>query len=115
VQCGRGGSQIHEGRDADDGLEIGRRGSASFAGQLENQVTAHGIANQREAANEVCAGQFGHHSSDVLGAPRVIDGGREFFSVTAAAHIHADDVATGSQGARRVPKTYREEEEPSGP
>ncbi len=31
----------------------------------------------------------------------MIDGGREFFAGTAAAHIHADDIATGRQGSRR--------------
>ena len=63
----------------------------SFAGQLQNQVAAHGIANQRKAANEVRAGQFAHHNSDVLGAPRGIDRGRKFFAVTTTAHIDADE------------------------
>lgn len=38
VQCGGGSKQIHERRDADDGLEIGRRRAVQLAGQLENQI-----------------------------------------------------------------------------
>jgi tagatose-1,6-bisphosphate aldolase non-catalytic subunit AgaZ/GatZ len=92
------------GRDTHDGLEIRRCCGATFAGKLEYQVAAHRVANQGEAANEVCVGQLGHHHSYVLGAPRVIDGGRECFAVTAAAHIHASNVATGRQSARRDPQ-----------
>src|ERR1700758_678460 len=34
MQCGGGGSQIHEWRDTDNGLEIGRYGGAQLSGQL---------------------------------------------------------------------------------
>ena len=72
---GGGGYEIHERRDADDGLEIGRRCGAQLTGQLENEVASHGIADQGEAADKVRAGNFGHHGSDVFRASGVIDGG----------------------------------------
>ena len=77
-----------------------KRRASQLAGQLENQIASHGIADQRETTDEVRAGQFGHQNSDVLGAAGVIDGGGQLFASTTAAHFHADDIVTATLAAR---------------
>lgn len=107
VHRGGGGNQIHKRRDADDGLEIRRWRGAQLAGQLENQIASHGVADQSEVADKVRAGHFGHDDGDVFGAAGVIDGGRQILAGSATAHIHADNVAAGFPGARRIAQHIR--------
>ncbi len=46
VQGGCGGVEVDGGRDADDGVKLGRCGGAEVASEFEDEVAAHGVADE---------------------------------------------------------------------
>ena len=48
-----GGAEVDGGRDSDDGVELGRGVGAEFAGEFEDEVAAHGVADERDGLKAV--------------------------------------------------------------
>ena len=92
------GGQIDGRADRGDGDK--RRPRAPFAGELEHQIAAHGVADQSHALEAEALGEVLHHGAHIGGAAGVIERGRERIGAAAVAHVHADDVHAGGPGAR---------------
>ena len=73
---------------------------APLAGELENEIAAHGVADQRHALQAEALGEMAHHRAHVGGAAGVIERRSERLGAAAVAHVHADNVHAGSPGAR---------------
>ena len=95
VQGISGGSEVDGGGDADDGAELRRGVRAEIAGQLENKIAAHAVADQGEGGELVKIEKVAHDGVDVRAHAGVVKGGREALRTAAVAHVHANDVATG--------------------
>ena len=50
---------------------------AQFAGELEHQVAAHGVADQRDAFEALALEEEAHDGVDIAGEPGVVERGRE--------------------------------------
>ena len=98
VQSVGAGGEIDGRADRGDGHK--RRPRAPLAGELEHQIAAHGVADERHALEAEALGEVAHHGAHVGRAAGVIERGRERFGAAAVAHVHADDVHAGGQGAR---------------
>src|SRR6266851_8042260 len=58
-------SKIDGGRDADDGTELWRCRVAKFAGELECEIAAHGVADERDGLEPVRLCEEAHHGEHV--------------------------------------------------
>jgi len=100
VEGGGGGIEIGCGADADYAAELGWGIGAEVAGQLEDEVSAHGVADKRDGGEVLGLEEEAHDVIDVGGHAGVIERGGEaghLVVLTAAvAHVHADDVAAGA-------------------
>lgn len=90
-----GGAEVSGGRDSDDGLELWRGLAAELAGELEDEVSAHGVADEGDGLQVVEGGEVIQYGEDVVGEAGVIEGGGEVFGSAAVAHVHADGVGSG--------------------
>ena len=50
-----GGAEVERGRDADDGVELRRGVGAEVAGEFEDEVAAHGVADEGDGLEAVAA------------------------------------------------------------
>ena len=57
VQGVGGGGEVYGGRDSDDGVKLRRGCRAEFAGELEDEVAAHGVADERDGFEGVAVGE----------------------------------------------------------
>ena len=74
-----------------------RRSSAEVAGEFEDEIAAHGVADERDGLEAVLSDEeVAHDGEDVAGEAGVIEGGGEVLGAAAVAHVHADDVAAGA-------------------
>ena len=87
-----GRPQVHGGRDADDGAELGRSARAQFPRKLEDEVAAHGVADQGDGAEVVAVGEEAEDGEDVGGEAGVVERGGQVLGAAAVAHVHADRV-----------------------
>ena len=90
-----GGAEVERRRDADDGVELCEGVVVEFAGELEDEVAAHGVADERDGLKAVEADEEAHDGEDVAGEAGVVEGGGEVLGAAAVAHVHADDVGAG--------------------
>ena len=107
VESVGGGSQIDCRGDADDRVKLWRCGGAEVAGELENQVSAHGVANEGYGLEVLGGDEVAKDVIDVGGEAGVVEGGGEARHVSvitsaAVAHVHTDDVAAGEPELVRV-------------
>ena len=66
---------------------------AQFAGEFEDEVSSHGIADQRDRLQPVPRDEVVHHGEHVAGEAGVVERRRKGLGAAAVAHVHADDVA----------------------
>ena len=71
--------------------------------QLEHQVAAHRVADERHPLQPELTGIVAHHRGHIRRQTRVIQRWRQFVRVAAIAHVHANHVAAHSQCSRREP------------
>ena len=110
VESVGGGCQIDCRGDADDGMKLWRCGGTEVAGELENEVAAHGVADEGYGLEVLGGDEVAEDMIDVGGEAGVVEGGGEARHVAAGlaasvaaavaaaaavAHVHADDVAAG--------------------
>ncbi len=69
---------------------------AQLARQLQDQIAAHGIADERDGAKAMTVDEEAQDGEDVAGQTGVVEGGGERLGAAAVAHVHANDVAAGS-------------------
>jgi hypothetical protein len=106
VESVGGGGEIDGGRDADDGVELRRGAGAEIAGELEDEIAAHGVADERDGLKVLGGDEMAEDVFDVGGEAGVVERGGEACHVAgvtvagvaaaAVAHVHADDVAAGA-------------------
>ena len=75
---------------------------AQFAGQLQDKVSAHRVADQRHRLQAVLRDEEVHHREHVVGEPGVVERRRKRLGAAAVAHVHADDVAARAPQLVRV-------------
>ena len=100
VQSVGAGGEIDRRADSGDGGKRPAAAGAPLAGELEHEIAAHGVADQRHALEAEARGEVAHHGAHVSRAAGVIERGREGIAAAAVAHIHADDVHARGEGAR---------------
>src|SRR5579871_1089600 len=88
-----GGTKVNGWRHADDGVEFRWCIVAQFARQLEDEVAAHGVAEQGHGLEVIQVDEIAHDNKDVTRETGVVESRGERFSAAAVAHIHAHDVA----------------------
>jgi hypothetical protein len=98
VQSVGAGGEIDGRADGGDGDE--RRPRAPLAGELEHEIAAHGVADQRDALEAEARGEVADHGAHIGRAAGVIERGSERIAAAAVAHVHADDVHARGEGAR---------------
>ena len=76
-------------------MELRRRIFAEFARKLEDEIAAHGVADQRDRLQMVQIDEEAHDGVNVAGEAGVIERGGKRLGPAAVAHVHADDVAAG--------------------
>ena len=76
-----------------------RRQRAPLTGELEHEIAAHGVADQRHAFKTEARGEVADHRAHVGRAAGVIQRGRERIGAAAVAHVHADDVHARGESA----------------
>lgn len=91
------GSQIDDRADGGDGGE--RRLRAPLASELEHEIAAHGIADERDALEPETRAEVAKHSAHIGRAAGVIERGGERIAAPAIAHVHAHDIHAGGEGA----------------
>ena len=95
---------VGAGREINGRAHRGDRGKrwqrAPLAGELEHEISAHGIADQRNAREAEARREVAHHGTHVGRATRVIERRREGIAAAAVAHIHADNVHARGESAR---------------
>ncbi len=92
-----GGAEIERGGDGGDGAEhCGLGAGAELAGELEHEIAAHRVADERDAAQAEAGGERAHDRGDIAREAGVVERGREGFGAAAVAHVHADDVEAGA-------------------
>ena len=100
VESGGRGVEIDCGRDADGAAELGWGIGAEVAGELEYEVAAHGVADERDGGELLGIEEEAHDVVDVGGHAGVVERGGEASHLVvvaaAVAHVHADDVAAGA-------------------
>lgn len=90
------GGEVDDGADRGDGGEQGI--AAPLAGELENKVAAHGIADKGDAVQAEAGSIVDQNRAHIARETGVIQSGRESLSAAAVAHVHADDVAACGKG-----------------
>ena len=94
---GAGGEINGRAHGGDSGKQ---RLRAPLAGELEHEIAAHGVADQRHALKVEARGEVMDHGAHVSRAAGVVERGSERFAASAVAHIHAHDVHAGGEGTR---------------
>ena len=88
-----GRAEIDGWRDADDSLQLRRSGRPEFARELEDEIAAHGIADQRNGFEAVKRDEVTHDRADIGGETGVVESRCEGLRAAAVPHVHADDIA----------------------
>jgi hypothetical protein len=65
VQRIRGGGQIHRRRNTDHGFQVFWSVCAQLTRQLQHQVAAHGVADQRKGTEAFFGGERSHDRCDI--------------------------------------------------
>src|SRR6185312_9310584 len=72
-----GNLEICRGRDPDNAMEFRGRVGAEVSGELEHQISTHGVADKRDGLQLLRIAEKMQHALDIARETGVIEGGRE--------------------------------------
>ena len=95
------GGEIKRGTDGADAAKLRRGSVAQFAGHLQDEIAAHGVAGEEDLRQRVLLDELEENGAEVGAQAGIVERGREPFGAAAIALVDAEHAEAGGESGGR--------------